>query len=97
MKNENNENPALSKMAVSGSALVDVKDGIIKIPKDCGLVTTIVYDNCKFAKVVEVSPNYEFFKLEFWQDDYPKQVTINWVIPTDYKSRYADSVEQNYR
>jgi len=92
-----NVKPLLQQHDVSGSALVDVKDGVIKLPKDCGIVTTIVYDHYKFAKVVEVSPNYDFFMLEFWQEDNPKQVIVNWITPFDYKSRYTDSVEHHYR
>lgn len=90
--------PSLDIADVSGSALVEVdKYGIVKIPKDCGIVTSIVYDNYKYAQIVEQSPNYDFFRLQFWEDDRPKQVTINWVTPTNYKSRFCDNVETHYR
>jgi len=69
---------------INGSALVEVKDGVIKLPKECGIVTSIIYDYYKFAKIIEVSPNYDFFLLDFWQKDNPKQVTVNWVIPSEY-------------
>jgi hypothetical protein len=74
-------NDTLENTDINGSALVDVNDGTIKLPKYCGIITTIVYDHYKFAKVVGVSPNYDYFRLEFWQKDNPKQVTVNWVIP----------------
>lgn len=83
------------KTDIIGSALVEVDEqGIIKLPEDCGIVTNIVYGNYKFAKIVESSPNYDFFRLEFWQDDNPKQVTVNWVIPLNTK-QYA--IKRNLR
>lgn len=58
---------------------IEVKNNMIEIPKDLGMVEIIFYGEnkeIKYAKIVDNSDTH--FELQFWDNDSPKFVTVHY-------------------